>query len=182
MKPRDGLVPDRPRPLKLPVPRKYEFLMVLFGGEQRHMTVLGEHRREAFTTAIRSFSDGNNVYSVRLLSDDGQRVDPDVEYGGVPFVESDRSGDPYWEVPGLRAYALGVQLFRDCWTDEIQAGPGRAEALMAVLYRGPPDDVHTIELNGIGIFPQIVEKDSGGYWHLDPMQPYGGVREWEPHD
>ena len=182
MKPLGALAPDRLRPVKLPVPRKYELLIVLFGGEQRQVTVLGEHRLEAFTTAIRSWSDGNSIFSVRLLSDDGQRVDPDVKYGGVPFMESGRIADPYWEVPGLRAYSMGVQLFRDCWTSEIRAAPGRIEALVAVLGGEDPDDVHRIILRGIGKFRKMVGQDSGGYWHLDPMQPYGGVREWERND
>ena len=182
MKPLGALVPDRLRPVKLPVPRKYELLIVLFGGEQRQVTVLGEHRREAFTAAIRSCTDSNNIFSIRLLSDDGQRVDPDVKYGGVPFAESQRSGIPYFGVPNLRAYAMSIHLFRDCWTDEIRRAPGRSEALVAGIVGEGADEVHRIDLRGIGIFPKMVGKDSGGYWDLDPMQPYGGVREWEPHD
>ena len=181
MKPQPALVPDRLRPVKLPVPRKYEFLIVLFGGEQRQVTVLGEHRREAFTAAIRSCSDGNNIFSVWLVSDNGEKVDPDVKYGGVPFAESDDFTDPYWDVQNLRAYAMSVQLFRDCWTDEVRAAPARAEALVAVLGGVNPDDVHRIDLRGTGKFRND-SGGSGGYWHLDPMLPYGGVREWERHD
>ena len=103
-------------------------------------------------------------------------------YGGVPFVESGEFADPYWEVPNLRGYSMGVQLFRDCWTSEIRAAPGRAEALVAVLGGVTPDDVHTIELHGIGRFPKMVGTPVADTDISTPMQPYGGVREWEPHD
>ena len=73
---------------------------------------------------------------------------------------------------------MNIHLFRDCWTDEVRGAPGRAEALVAGITGVGADDVHRVDLRAIA----KSRSDISGHWHLDPMLPYGGVREWERND
>ena len=93
---------------------------MLFGGHEHLVTVDGTCRREAFASTIRSSAEPEAISSVELLSDDGRKVNADVEYyGGVPYAETTPPTIRlYPDDTGMRAYRLSLEMFGGGQGDE----------------------------------------------------------------
>ena len=155
-----------------PRKRRYELRVVSFGGNEENVTVTGMYRREAFAAAVQASADPSNVFSVELLSDDGRKVDPAKETGGVPFARPDPAKiDLYSDSPGMRGYYVELVMFGEGngGGDEQAIAPRRSEAIRSVVY----GDVDSDRIREVGIYG--VYLDNYDNIALDVTKPYGGV-------
>lgn len=154
--------------------RTYTLRIVLFGGHEHLVTVDGTCRRERFASAIRSSAEPEAISSVELLSDDGWKVNAGVEYyGGVPYAETTPPTIRlYPDDTGMRAYRLSLEMFGGGQGDEYTLAPGRAEAMIAVVYEcNVSDRIRQVSLCAVGRTLVI----DGDHLELDGTEPYGGV-------
>lgn len=153
--------------------RKYEFALTPFaGGEVERVSVLAECRAFGFTLAALQASDPNNVWKVRLVSDDGRELDPyDVEEWRVPreYSSSDVKYDER-SVP-LRAYEVDFELFGGCRSRVGFGVVGRANVFTAAaIYSDTPDAVMDTWITSVGT-------EMGGDYlcSIRQEEKYGGV-------
>lgn len=154
-----------------PPMRRYELRVVSFGGREERVTVTGMYRREAFVAAVHANADPSNVFSVELLSDDGQKVNREKETGGVPFAKPDPEKiDLYPNGPGMFGYSLEFMMFGegDGGGDEQAIAPRRSEAIRSAVY----GEVNSDRIREVGIYGVYLDNNNIA---LDVTKPYGGV-------
>lgn len=152
--------------------REYEFEVTPFAdGEVERIVVMSPNRAFGFTLAASQASDPNNVWRVRLVRDNGYKIDSgDV----IPRQNRSPGGALFERKLGTRrSYAVELEFFGACTALQGARVVGRVNAFAeAVMESTTPESVVEARLWSIaGTAGAYSEEDL----ELDGSKKYGGV-------